>query len=332
MPQRQTLSNTRLIDSENTNMKPTQAMAALAAGFILSSGLVHAEAGAEGAAAETKSEASQYKITRVTPTYWRVAIDHPPFNIYGPESMPMLNAVVTAIEKDPQLRVVVFESKVPGFFQTHYDFIPPLEKTTSMPPAPSGLQQLPDMLVRLTKTGVVSIASIRGRATGVGSELALACDMRFASREKAVLSQFEIGAGFVPGGGPMARLPRLVGRGRALEILLSGNDINGELAERYGYVNRALPDAELDQFVDTLARRISTFDKQSLSEIKHLVNVASLPPDNEVGAEWGAFLKSVQRPAAQRNIKKLMEWGLQKNPDVEIHLDQYTGKANLPDK
>jgi len=312
-------------------MKPTQTAAALAAGFILVTGLAHAGSGAEGAAAEARAQASHYKITRVTPGYWRVSIHNPPFNIFGPESIPMLNEVVTAIEKDPQLRVVVFESQVPGFFHTHYDFIQPLERTTSMPPAASGLQQFPDMLVRLTKTGVVSIASIRGRATGVGSELALACDMRFASREKAVLSQFEIGAGFVPGGGPMARLPRLIGRGRALEVLLSGNDIPAELAERYGYVNRALPDAELDKFVDTLARRISTFDKQSLNEIKQLVNVASLPPDQEVGEEWGAFLKSVQRPAAQHNIKKLLEWGLQKKPEIEVHLDQYTGKANLPD-
>jgi enoyl-CoA hydratase/carnithine racemase len=313
-------------------MKSARIIAALAAGFILGAGIVQAEPGAEGAAADTKPEASQYKITKVTPAYWRVAIDHPPFNIFGPESIPMLNAVVTAIEKDPQLKVVVFESKVPGFFHTHYDFIAPLEATTKLPPAASGLQQFPDMLVRLTKSGVVSIASIRGRATGVGSELSLACDMRFASREKAILSQFEIGAGFVPGGGPMARLPRLVGRGRALEILLSGNDINADIAERYGYINRALPDAELDKFVDTLARRISTFDKQSLGEIKQMVNVASLPSDKEVGAEWGAFLQSVQRPAAQHNIKKLLEWGLQKNPEVEIHLDKYTGKANLPDK
>jgi enoyl-CoA hydratase/carnithine racemase len=314
-------------------MKPSRIIAALAAAFFLASGLAQAGSGAEAAAApDAKPQASQYKITKVTPAYWRVAIDHPPFNIFGPESIPMLNAVVTAIEKDPQLKVVVFESKVPGFFHTHYDFIAPLEATTKLPRAPSGLEQFPDMLVRLTKTGVVSIASIRGRATGVGSELSLACDMRFASREKAILSQFEIGAGFVPGGGPMARLPRLVGRGRALEILLSGNDINADIAERYGYINRALPDAELDQFVDTLARRISTFDKQSLGEIKQLVNVASLPPDKEVGAEWGAFLQSVQRPAAQHNIKKLLEWGLQKKPEVEIHLDQYTGKANLPDQ
>jgi enoyl-CoA hydratase/carnithine racemase len=318
-------------------MKPTQMMAALAAGCLFVTGVALAETdmsgSGTGSGAEAKVDAKQqFKITRVTPEYWRVTVDHPPFNIYGPESMPMLNSVVTAIESDAALKVVVFDSAVPGFFLTHYDFIPPLSLTTSMAPGATGLPPLSDMLVRISKSNVVTIASIRGRATGVGSELALACDMRFASREKAVLSQFEIGAGFVPGGGPMARLPRLIGRGRALEILLSGNDINGELAERYGYVNRALPDAELDKFVDTLARRISTFDKQSIGEIKHLVNIASLPSDKDVGAEWERFIASVQRPAAQHNIKKLMEMGLQKNPDVEIHLDKYTGKSNLPDK
>jgi enoyl-CoA hydratase/carnithine racemase len=318
-------------------MKPTQMMVALAAGCLFVTGVALAETdmsgSGTGSGAEAKVDAKQqFKITRVTPEYWRVTVDHPPFNIYGPESMPMLNSVVTAMESDAALKVVVFDSAVPGFFLTHYDFIPPLSLTTSMPPGATGLPPLSDMLVRISKSNVVTIASIRGRATGVGSELSLACDMRFASREKAVLSQFEIGAGFVPGGGPMARLPRLIGRGRALEILLSGNDISGELAERYGYVNRALPDAELDKFVDTLARRISTFDKQSIGEIKHLVNIASLPSDKDVGAEWERFIASVQRPAAQHNIKKLMEMGLQKNPDVEIHLDKYTGKANLPDK
>jgi len=318
-------------------VKPIRLMAALVAGGLFVSGIAVGEselagsASNQGVAAESGTQ-QQFKITRVTPEYWRVTIDHPPYNIYGPESMPMLNSVVTQIESDPKLKVVVFDSAVPGFFLTHYDFIPPLDVTTRMAPGPTGMPPLPDMLVRLSRSPVVSIVSIRGRATGVGSELSLACDMRFASREKAVLSQFEIGAGFVPGGGPMARLPRLIGRGRALEILLSGNDINGELAERYGYVNRALPDKELDKFVDTLARRIATFDKQSISEIKHLVNIASLPPDKDIAAEWDRFIASVQRPAAQRNIKKLMELGLQKNADVEIHLDRYTGQVNQPDK
>ena len=131
--------------------------------------------------------------------------------------------------------------------------------------------------------------------------------MRFASRENALLSQWEIGAALVPGGGPMARLPRLIGRGRALEVLLSGEDIPGDLAERYGYVNRALPDAELDRFVDALAHRIARFDKQSIADIKRLVDIPSLPPLSEIGAEWDAFLASAQRPQAQQNIKRLMD-------------------------
>jgi enoyl-CoA hydratase/carnithine racemase len=172
----------------------------------------------------------------------------------------------------------------------------------------------------------VSIASIRGRATGVGSELALACDMRFASLERAVLSQFEVGAGFVPGGGPMARLPRLIGRGRALEVLLGADDIPGDLAERYGYVNRALPDAELDAFVEALAMRIASFDKQAIVETKNLVNIASLPPDAEIAPEWDACFASVQRPAAQRRINALLERGLHKPGDVENRLGYYVGQ------
>jgi enoyl-CoA hydratase/carnithine racemase len=283
---------------------------------------------AAGHHGESPAADQQFKITRVTPAYWRVTIDHPPFNIFGPESMPQLNAVITQVETDPQVKVVVFDSATSGFFLTHYDFTAPLELTTRMAPGPTGLPPLPDMLVRLSRAPVVSVVQIRGRATGVGSELALASDMRFASLENATLSQFEIGAGFVPGGGPMARLPRLVGRGRALEILLSGNDIPADLAERYGYINRALPDTELDTFVDTLARRIATFDKQSIADIKALVNNASLPPDSEIGAEWSGFLTSVQRPAAQQRIKMLLEYGLQKDPAVETDLARYTGEVS----
>jgi enoyl-CoA hydratase/carnithine racemase len=269
-------------------------------------------------------------VTHVTPEYWRITFNNPPFNIFGPETIPQLNDAVRQLETDSRVKVVVFDSAVPGFFLTHYNFVPPLTDTTSLPPGITGLPALPDILVRLSRVPVVSIVSIRGRASGVGSELALASDMRFASREKAKLSQFEVGAGFVPGGGPMARLPRLIGRGRALEIVLSGNDIDGDLAERYGYVNRAFADADLDRFVDSLARRIANFDKQTLADIKAQVNVSSLPPDAELGAQWDQFIVSVGRPQAQERIKTLMEWGLQKNPDVESHLPDYTGKLGQP--
>jgi enoyl-CoA hydratase/carnithine racemase len=268
----------------------------------------------------------QIYLTRRSPHYWQVTINHPPLNIFGPDTIPQLNEAITAIETDKELKVVVFDSAIDGFFMTHYDFLAKVEETTSLPPGPTGLQPLPDMLVRLSRCPVVSIASIRGRATGVGSELALACDMRFASREKAILSHFEVGAGIVPGGGPMARLPRLMGRGRALEVLLGADDIPGDLAERYGYVNRCFPDADLDEFVDSLANRIATFDKQAISETKRFADVASLPPDYEIAPEWDVCLASIMRPAAQTRIGTLLERGLHKAGDVENRLGYHVGQ------
>jgi enoyl-CoA hydratase/carnithine racemase len=150
--------------------------------------------------------------------------------------------------------------------------------------------------------------------------------MRFASREKAILSQWEVGAGLVPGGGPMARLPRLIGRGRALEVLLGADDIRGDLAERYGYVNRSLPDAELDAFVDALATRIASFDKQAIAETKRLVDVASLPSDADIAPEWDAFIASVQRPASHNRIKALLERGFHRPGDVENRLGYHVGQ------
>ena len=269
----------------------------------------------------------QILLTRRSPAYWRVTINHPPLNIFGPNTIPQLNEIITALEADEQVKVVVFDSAVEGFFLTHYDFLAKVEDTTSLPTGPIGLQPLPDMLVRLSRAPVASIALIRGRASGVGSELALACDMRFASREKAILSQFEVGAGIVPGGGPMARLPRLIGRGRALEVLLGADDIPGDLAERYGYVNRSLPDTELNEFVDALATRIASFDKRAISETKHFADVASLPPDYEIAPEWDVCFSSIMRPAVQERIKKLMEQGFHKPGDVENRLGYYAGQV-----
>jgi enoyl-CoA hydratase/carnithine racemase len=150
--------------------------------------------------------------------------------------------------------------------------------------------------------------------------------MSFASREKAVLSQWEVSVGLVAGGGPMARLPRLMGRGRALEVLLGSDDIGGDLAQAYGYVNRALPDAELDEFVDAMATRIASFDKWAITNTKRLVNAGSLPPDVEIGAGWDACLASIVRPAAQQSIKTLFEQGFHKPGDVEDRLGFYAGQ------
>jgi enoyl-CoA hydratase/carnithine racemase len=268
----------------------------------------------------------EIRLERRLPSYWRVTFDMPPVNIFGPKLLPLLGDIIAEIETDPGVKVVVFDSAVEGFFITHYDFLAPLEDSLNIPPGPTGLEALPDMLVRLSRAPVVSIASIRGRATGVGSELALASDMRFASRQKAILSQWEVGAGLVPGGGPMARLPRLMGRGRALEVLLGADDIHGDLAERYGYVNRSLPDAELDGFVEALAMRIASFDKEAIAETKRLVDVASLPPDVEIKPEWDAFLASLGRPASQTRIKALMSRGFHRAGDVENRLGFHVGQ------
>jgi enoyl-CoA hydratase/carnithine racemase len=269
------------------------------------------------------------RLVRHSDAYWRVTFDLPPLNIFGPANIPQLEEIVSSLESDDKVKVVVFDSAIDGFFITHYDFLAKPEESAKFPAGRTGLQALPDMLVRLSRASVVSIASIRGRATGVGSELALASDMRFASREKAILSQWEVGAALVPGGGPMARLPRLIGRGRALEVLLGADDINGDLAELYGYVNRSLPDNQLDAFVDALAERISSFDKQALGETKRLVNLNSLPSDKEILPEWEAFIAALGRPAAQARIRALFERGFHKPGDVETRLGYHVGLLGL---
>jgi enoyl-CoA hydratase/carnithine racemase len=270
--------------------------------------------------------AARVRLNQVTSRYCRVILDNPPLNLMDVDIVLQIREIVTALENDDRVNVVVFESAVDGFFLNHSDFVAKLEDLTSIPQGPTGLEAWPDILVRLTRAPFVSIALIRGRATGNGSELALACDMSFASRERALLSQWEVGAGLIPGGGPMARLPRVMGRGRALEVLLSADDIRGADAELLGYVNRALPDAELDDFVDALANRIASFDRWTIANTKRLVNEAGLPPDVEIRAGWDAFLASAKRPAAQQKIKTLLEQGLQEPGDAEDRLGDYVGQ------
>src|ERR1700678_1274044 len=231
-------------------------------------------------------KSAQLRVTRRSPAYWRVTINNPPINVMGPEMVQQFQEVISALEADEQVKVVVFDSAIDDYFLNHSDFTTKLEDLTSMPAGTTGLPPWPDFLVRLTHLPGASIALIRGRATGNGSEITLACDMSFASREKAIISQWEVGVGMVAGGGPMARLPELIGRNRALEVLLSSEDIRADQAEAYGYVNRSLPDAELDEYVDALATRIAKFDKWAIAQTKRLVNT-SLPPDVELGARVG---------------------------------------------
>jgi enoyl-CoA hydratase/carnithine racemase len=273
-------------------------------------------------------EHSQIRVMKKSKAYWRVTIDNPPINVMGPEMVKQFQKVMAALETDEDAKVVVFDSAVDDYFLNHSDFLAKLEDLTSLPPGPTGLPQWPDFLVRLTRLPVVSICLIRGRATGTGSEIALSSDMTFVSREKTVISQWEVGVGMVAGGGPMARLPQLIGRNRALEVLLSSDDLTGDQAEAYGYVNRALPDTELDEFVEALATRIAGFDKWAIATTKRLVNT-SLPPEVELGAGWDACIASLQRPAAQSGIKSLIERGFHRPGDVEQRLGHHLGQLPL---
>jgi enoyl-CoA hydratase/carnithine racemase len=266
---------------------------------------------------------AQVRIDKVSAARWRVVMDNPPLNLMGPQFVLQFRDVMAEIESDAQLRVVVFESAVDGFFLNHSDFDAPFADLTGIPQGPTGLEAWPDILERLPRAPVVSIAKIRGRATGNGSELALACDMTFASREKALLSQWEVGVGMVAGGGPMARLPRLIGRNRALEVLLGSDDIDGDLAQEYGYVNRSIADVDLDGFVDALASRIAAFDKWAISNTKRLVNAASLAPEVEMAAGWEACMASVARPSTQARLKAFRELGWHQPGEAENRLGAY---------
>jgi enoyl-CoA hydratase/carnithine racemase len=282
------------------------------------------------AAMSQSTQSTQIRVNHISSAYWRVHFDNPPLNLMGPEFVLQFRELMKSLEDSEQVKVVTFESSVEGFFLNHSDFLANLEDLTGIPQGPTGLEAWPDILVRLTHLPVISIAVIRGRATGNGSELALACDMSFASREKAVLSQWEVGVGLVAGGGPMARLPRLIGRARALEVLLSADDIRGDEAERIGYVNRSLPDAELDGYVASLVTRIASFDRWAIANTKRLVNAASLPPDVEIAAGWDACMSSIKRPAAQNRIKALMEQGFHKPGNAESRLGEYVGRLGAP--
>src|SRR6266566_4833414 len=256
------------------------------------------------------------RIIEETPAYWRVLFDHPPLNIVGVGMFEGLQDLLARMDASPGLRVVVFESANPDFYLAHFDLS---EASLSLlkTAGPSGLPILMDTFVRLTKSPVVSIAKIRGRVRGVGSEFVLACDMRFASRENAVLAQVEVGAGVHPGGGGAERLPLLLGRGRALEIILGANDFDGETAERYGYVNRALPDPELDGFVDVLARRIASFDRRPIAAAKTLVNQVSLPSVDRLLDGLNSFTAALTWPEAQQRFQALFNRGLGQPGEME---------------
>jgi enoyl-CoA hydratase/carnithine racemase len=263
---------------------------------------------------------AHFSFDRRSLRYCRVTLDHPPVNTITARTVAELAELVGLIEQDPDLNVVVFDSANPDFYLAHYDVENDLGKTAALGVGPTGLSAWNDVLVRLARAPVVSIASIRGRARGAGSEFVLACDLRFASRENTLLGQFEVGIGVIPGGGPMARLSRLVGRGRALEILLVADDLDGARAEQYGYVNRLIADDRLDHEVEAIASRLARFDHDAIARTKFYVDQVTLPADSELAPPLDDFRELFGRRAQQAQWARLQELGLNTDSDLERSL------------
>jgi enoyl-CoA hydratase/carnithine racemase len=262
------------------------------------------------------------RVDRRSPSYCRVTFDHPPINTITATTVAELAELVGLIEQDPDLNVVVFDSANPDFYLAHYDVENDPSRTAALGVGPTGMPAWIDVLVRLARAPAVSIASIRGRARGAGSEFVLACDLRFASRENTLLGQFEVGIGVVPGGGPMARLSRLVGRGRALEILLVADDCDGPRAEQYGYVNRLIADDQLDDEVEAIASRLARFDHDAIARTKSYVDQVTLPADSELPPALDDFRELFGRPAQQAQWARIQALGLNTDSDLERRLGQ----------
>ena len=275
------------------------------------------------------SALSQFTVAKPASGYWKVRFDNPPINLINPETILEFQELVGLVESDDQLRVVVFESAHPDFFFGRYDLARAAE--TPIAPGPTGLPTWIDMTTRWTQAPAVSIASVRGRTRGGGSELTLACDMRFASIEKAVFGQPEVPAGLLPGGGAIERLSSLVGRARALEIVLGGDDFDALTAERYGWINRALPDDRLDAFVDGLARRIASFDSKALREAKRLINRRSLPTPEDLLETQTIFLEATRWPSTAERGAKIRERVANVGIDFEMRMGHHLGSLGVDD-
>jgi enoyl-CoA hydratase/carnithine racemase len=252
--------------------------------------------------------------------YWRIRIDNPPINTIDDRMYDELYDLVEAIDAEPSLKVVTFESAHPDFFIAHYG----VGQSTSRFGKPRWLEAA----MRLAHSKALSIAVIRGRARAAGSELALACDMRFASREKAIFGQPEVGFGLIPGGGALERLPLLVGRSRAIEIALGADDYDAETAEKYGWINRAIPDAQLDAFVANFVRRILSFDSQALSTTKAILNHTGLPNETRLRATQTTFGATLRCPAALQRMAISRERGLGVAGTFELDLGREVGNLS----
>ncbi len=259
---------------------------------------------------------SQFNTDHTYPGRCTITFSNPPINMFVPTTIVELGALMTELEADPSVKVVVFQSANPDFFIAHLDIFKAAER-----PEVLGLWR--DFVLRLSSTPVVSIAKIRGRTRGIGYEFVLACDMRFASRQNALFGNPEVGVGLIPGGGALEWLPRLVGRSRALEFVLSADDFDADVAERYGWVNRTLDDKDLDSFVDALVRRLASFDREVLAAAKAQINRFGTPTAAELQSSNDMIFPMLAWPRAQALRTKLRDLGYGAPSDFELNFGRY---------
>ena len=247
----------------------------------------------------------------------------PPMNLLGPELVRDLVSLIQQVEADQSVRVLVFRSADPAYFISHVDVTRIKEIREAVATFP-GETSLALLFRHLSTSRVVTIAQIEGRVRGVGSEFALACDMRFAARESAIFGQFEPAFGVIPGAGAAQHLARLMGRARALEVMLSAEDYDADLAERYGWINRALPAEALGEFVRSLAHRIAGFPAAGHVVVKDRVNAIALAPAEDFRRDSDLFGEGVRNPDFQSRMKAAMKRGFQTR-DAEMTLARMVG-------
>lgn len=266
----------------------------------------------------------QFSVDKRSEAYWRISFSNPPINMLDFDSYAELSDLVTQIEADEALKVVVFDSADPDFFMAHFD----VSRANQVPnrKGPTGYSLWIDAAIRLAQAPVLSIAAVRGRVRGGGSEFTLACDIRFGSLEKAIFGQPEVGAGLIPGGGGTERLPLLVGRARALEIVLGADDFDAATAERYGWINRAIPDAQFDAFVERYAQRIAKFERNALKLAKEVINRRTLVLPEDLDATQKLFFGTFQWPGTQEIGALLRQQGIGTRSDLELNFGESLGK------
>jgi enoyl-CoA hydratase/carnithine racemase len=279
----------------------------------------------DGTMSPTK-ELSQFTIEERAPAYWHVVFSNPPINLLNSTTVLEIGELVDRIEHADDLRVVVFASEHPDFFMARYDLSD--TNPVAFAPTESGVSHFIDSMLRMNHAGPITIASIRGRARGGGSEFALSCDLRFASLENTMLGQPEVAVDIVPAGGAVERLPRLVGAARALEIIASSDDYDAPTAERYGWINRAIPDAELDEYVDELARRLASFDRNVLATAKRLIGRHADAPVDDYRETLDALRELIVSPTTAARQRAIAQCAASVGPDFELHMGHHLGQIH----